>query len=229
LSWIETELSCDCVNQHTARNGFVLAPIEFTFAVTVQTKFLLIDFENVQPCDLGTLRGKAIKIKIFVGANQKSIPLELARELHAFGPEAEYIRIQGNGRNALDFHIAFQMGCLSEQFPHASFVILSKDTGFDPLILHLTERKIACQRVTSLNEVLAQTHSPPKGELDRLTSLTERLRKLGTSKPRTLRTLTRWIAANSNPQVTMEEAAQVIEQLAQRGAVRLVDSRVSYT
>jgi len=50
------------------------------------------------------------------------------------GERAEYVRISGNGSNALDFHIAFYIGQLAAHEPDAYFHIISKVTGFDPLI-----------------------------------------------------------------------------------------------
>ncbi|HEX2197531.1 MAG TPA: PIN domain-containing protein, partial [Burkholderiales bacterium] len=71
------------------------------------TKYVLVDFENVHVKEMGALNGSALKVKLFLGANQVRVPLDVARELQAFGPDAEYVQIDGNGSNALDFHIAF--------------------------------------------------------------------------------------------------------------------------
>lgn len=210
------------------RKGFVVCVERFTFGGKVQTQIVLIDYENVQPSNVGVLRGKSFQIKLFVGANQKNIPVELARELHALGASAEYLRIQGNGRNALDFHIAYYIGCLSAEFPHAVFHIVSKDTGFDPLIAHLKERHIACHRSPSLADVLAVKHPALKAARDRVAILTENLVKLGSSKPRTLKTLTRWIKAQLGSQVSDEEAGQLVGELAQDGLVVISDGRVTY-
>lgn len=194
----------------------------------MQTQIVLIDYENVQPSSVGALRGKAFQIKVFVGANQKSVPVDLARELQALGPNAEYVRIQGNGRNALDFHIAYYIGCLSAEFPQAVFHIVSKDTGFDPLIAHLKDQNIACHRSPSFADVLAVKHAGPKAVSDRVALLTENLVKLGSSKPRTLKTLTRWAKGHLGSQVTNEEADQLINQLAQEGVVGVTGGRVTY-
>jgi hypothetical protein len=57
------------------------------------------------------------KIMVFVGATQGKIPLEMARVLQAFGPDVEYIQMDGNGTNALDFHIAYYIGRLAAKCP----------------------------------------------------------------------------------------------------------------
>jgi len=66
----------------------------------MKNNFVLVDFENVQPKNVSLLSGRSFKIRVFVGASQARIPFELARALHAFGPDAEYIEIDGNGRKS---------------------------------------------------------------------------------------------------------------------------------
>ena len=74
---------------------------------------MLVDFENVQPKNVSLLSGGSHKIKVFLGANQAKIPLEMARALQTCGPDAEYIQIDGSGKNAVDFHIAYYIGALA--------------------------------------------------------------------------------------------------------------------
>lgn len=56
--------------------------------------------------------------------------------LQPFGADVESVQITGNGPSALDFDIAFYIGHLAQLHPGASFVIVSRDTGFDPLVKH---------------------------------------------------------------------------------------------
>jgi hypothetical protein len=124
--------------------------------------YLLVDFENVQPSSLGTLvpaESEQSFVKLFAGEHQSKVDLSLARALQPFGPRAEYIQIAGNGKDALDFHIAYYVGRLATEYPGASFIILSRDTGFDPLIRHMTQQGVACTRVPSVGTMAA----PAKG------------------------------------------------------------------
>lgn len=113
-------------------------------------EIFLIDFENVQPTSIGLLKPGACRIHVFVGQSQKNVSVELSQALQPFGPNACYTRITGNGPNALDFHIAFYIGRLAHEHPGARFTIVSKDTGFDPLVKHLVTLGIACKRVAAL-------------------------------------------------------------------------------
>ena len=106
------------------------------------TNYVLIDFENVQPKNLEILKNHPFKIFVFVGANQTKVSFDLATAMQGFGEDAQYIKISGNGQNSLDFHIAYYIGQLSLKDPEGHFYIISKDTGFDPLIEHLRTKKI---------------------------------------------------------------------------------------
>lgn len=131
--------------------------------------FVLIDFENVQPLNLEKLRDLPVEIRVFLGANQPKVAIETVQSLQPFGKSAEYVRISGSGKNALDFHIAFYLGQLAHEHPKAKFHIVSKDTGFDPLVAHLKDRRIACWRFGAIEDLpllkkqerAGPTHAPP--------------------------------------------------------------------
>ncbi|MDR7100461.1 hypothetical protein J2X04_002842 [Lysobacter niabensis] len=112
--------------------------------------YFLIDFENVQPKALGRLQPGTSRIKVFLGQNQNKMDVDLAKTMHSFGPDAEYIQIHGSGPNAVDFHIAFYIGRIAANEPGASFNIVSKDKGFDPLVRHLNDLGIGCRRLTEI-------------------------------------------------------------------------------
>ena len=102
----------------------------------MSAKLLLVDFENVQPADLSQL-DDGFHVIVFVGANQKSIPIELVKNLQKLGNRVDWQKVDGNGSNALDFFIACQLGRVLEKSPQFQCFVLSKDKGFDPLLRHL--------------------------------------------------------------------------------------------
>lgn len=72
-------------------------------------RLLLVDFENVHKVDLSVL-DDSYRAIIYVGAKQN--PPKAARKpatAHRF-TRVDFQRIEGSGKNALDFHIAFQLG-----------------------------------------------------------------------------------------------------------------------
>ena len=117
------------------------------------THYVLIDFENVQPRNLELLTKHPFKVFVFVGANQTKVPFDLADSMQLLGNNARYIKISGNGQNALDFHIAYYVGELAAKDPDAHFHVISKDKGFDQLIKHLNSRQIRIQREKDLAEI----------------------------------------------------------------------------
>jgi hypothetical protein len=114
------------------------------------SQYVLVDYENVQPASLGGLDGQDVHVIVFVGASQTKIPIELAAAMQRLGARGEYVRISGNGPNALDFHIACHLGERIARDPFADFRIVSKDTGFDPLVRHLRARGFLVRRVASI-------------------------------------------------------------------------------
>lgn len=94
----------------------------------MSTNYVLIDFENVQPKNLDILTKHPFKIFVFVGENQSKVPFDLAKTMQNFGDNAKYIKISGNGKNALDFHVAFYIGQLSLQDPEGFFHIIKFST-----------------------------------------------------------------------------------------------------
>lgn len=115
---------------------------------------VLVDFENRQKVDLSVL-DDSYRAIVFVGANQN--PPKASRRIetaHRF-ERVDFLKIEGAGRNALDFHIAFQLGRILETEPETRCFVLSGDKGFDPLITHLTKNGLlSCRRIESLTELV---------------------------------------------------------------------------
>ena len=183
----------------------------------VKTNIILIDFENVQPTDLTSLRGTSYQVRVFCGANQSKIPFDLADQLQQLGPDAKYIRIQGTGKNALDFHIAYYIGVLSAQSPGATFYIISKDKGFEPLIKHLATRNTTCYLLPSLAGLPASGPTAKAPATDRIQKVAQGLLSRKEARPRKLNTLTAFIKAQFNNQATEATLAAVIARLKQGG------------
>lgn len=118
-------------------------------------KLLLIDYENIHKVDLSLL-DESYRAIFFVGANQN--PPKASRNkatAHRFS-RVDFHKIEGSGKNALDFHIAFQLGRTIETDPQTECFVLSKDKGFDPLLSHLNKNGLKCIRVDSLEELPLQ-------------------------------------------------------------------------
>lgn len=212
----------------------------------MRTNYVLIDFESVQPNSFATLSGDDIKILVFVGAKQDKLPFHLAASLQPFGARAKYIKISASGRNALDFHIAYYIGRLAIEDPSASFQVISKDTGFDPLIEHLKFKKIVASRVETVGEIRrakpANSKSTAKGSNsnaaakasngkplpERVRAIINRLQKPKVSKPAKVKKLKNMIASVFQKSLSEKEVESLVQSLISRGYVKITGTKVSY-
>lgn len=190
--------------------------------------YVLIDYENVQPKNLAVLKGHPVKIVVFVGTNQTKVPFELAAAIQSLGEHAEYLKISGSGRNALDFHIAFYLGELVERDRSGTFHVISKDTGFDPLIRHLKDRGIKATRSRDLAEMPFLQIPYEKPDDEKVSAIVKNLSGRGHSRPRKVKTLANTINALFSKNLSQEELDRLVELLRQRGYIRIKDGGVSY-
>lgn len=118
-------------------------------------KLLLVDYENVHKIDLSVL-DETYSAIIFVGAKQN--PPKAAKKpatAHRFS-RVDFQKIEGSGKNALDFHIAFQLGRTIETAPETECFVLSRDKGFDPLLTHLNKNGLKCRRLESIDALVPE-------------------------------------------------------------------------
>jgi hypothetical protein len=202
--------------------------LEFTGKAVVKKNYVLIDYENVQPQEMAALEREHFNVIIFVGANQAKVTFEVASVLQRMGDQAAYVKISGNGNNALDFHIAYYIGQLATKEPDAYFHIISKDAGFDPLIQHLKSKKIFSGRCNTVSDIpilkLKSAHTP----LERIAAVIENLKHRGASKPRTVKTLSSTINALFSKALTEAEVGHIVSELERTGIVQVNQTKVVY-
>ena len=194
----------------------------------MKTNYLLIDFENVQPKTLALLNGTPFKVFVFLGANQSKVPVEFANELQKLGSDAESIQISGNGSNALDFHIAFTIGELSKADPNACFHVISKDTGFDPLIRYAKKKGILLHRSKEIGDIPLLKLSNAKPAPEQIAAIVENLRSRGASRPRKVKTLSSTINAPFQKGLSETELVQLIASLEKGRHISIEGESVTY-
>jgi hypothetical protein len=185
---------------------------------------LLVDLENVQKFDLGKAPPNA-RIKIFVGQTQSKLPTDLVQQALALGSRFELVRIDGNGRNALDFHIAFYLGKGICEFPQGEFVILSNDKGFDPLVRHLVARGFTCRR-----DGQAQSAPTAKPTLTaHAQDVADLLRSTPKNKrPRKRARLINHLVTHFRKKMTSEEIKEAVERLLEKGLIVGTEAAITY-
>ncbi|BEP93940.1 hypothetical protein GmRootA79_23240 [Acidovorax sp. A79] len=107
---------------------------------------LLVDWENVQPKgdELKALVPQGTDVWLFHGPHQTVDP---AGHQQVYGAE-QVTRVPrtGAGRNALDFQLAYYVGYISARQPEGTFVVVSNDQGYEPMLEHARELGFDAQR-----------------------------------------------------------------------------------
>jgi hypothetical protein len=194
----------------------------------MRTHYVLVDFESVQPSGLELLRQDCFKVLIFVGANQAKVPFALAAALQNMGGRAEYVKIVGSGKNALDFHIAFQIGQLSARDPGGSFHVISKDAGFDPLIAYLKGKGVLAARAHTIDNISPVRAANAQTPGERARVFRAKLDQPKVTKPGSSKTLRSAIGAFFQKQLTEDEIAAIVDILQQEGFIVIENGKVTY-
>jgi hypothetical protein len=131
---------------------------------------ILVDFENTQPSaqDVALLGDERLRLWIFRGPSQKKYDAEFAESLLPLGSRVRVIRCEKSGRNALDMHIAFQLGRLIGEPAAAGssdvdFVVVSRDTDYDPLLQHVRAIGYTASRAAGVRAALGAAPAAKAG------------------------------------------------------------------
>ena len=177
-------------------------------------RLLLVDFENVQQVELAGL-DDSYRVIIFVGADQKSVPFDLVTKAQKLGGRVEWQKITGNGSNALDFFIAFQLGRVFDTTTRPECIVLSKDKGFEPLLKFLNANGMSCRRINGLAELHHRAAAAaPASEDPRLKRVVEVLGRSGKhARPRKRKTLSQAIHAMFQKKTSQHEVDRIIDAM----------------
>lgn len=197
----------------------------------MKNNYIMIDMENVVPDNLELLDQEWVKVFLFVGKNQTKLPISMVKAVQRLGSRAQYVEMSGTGHNALDFHIAFYIGRIAATDKDAYFHVISKDTGFDPLIDHLKQEHVFADRVTKIEEIpaLIQVRIVSKPLSERISFAKERLLKPNAPRPRTRKTLTSHIAAMFLKALPDADISNIIDGLFNDGSIRENGKRLVYS
>jgi len=220
----------------------------------VKTNHVLVDYENDPVKSLALLKGEQFRVTLFLGPHNAKLPIDLVLAMQDLGERARYVVLETPGKNALDFHVAYYLGVLAHQDPAAFFHIISKDTGFDPLIKHLKARNVLCARSASIEDMPCFKRPEPEAASPKMpapaiagkqesskTATVDDMVKIAVvdlinrkaSKPRTPNTLRSTVLATVQGKcgkgVSSGELESVYDALVKRGYVHVNGGKVSYT
>lgn len=115
--------------------------------------YIFVDFENIQETDLDRIANKPVKVTLVLGELQKNLPVKLVKQIHKYSEQVQLMETVLNGKNALDFVLAYEIGVASERDPTGYFHIVSRDKGFDALIKHLKAKDVRAARHEVFSEI----------------------------------------------------------------------------
>jgi hypothetical protein len=200
---------------------------------------VFVDFENVHEIDLAVIGNKVVSFTLLVGPRQTKLDVCLVEKLFEHAASVQLVRLASTGRNALDFILTYYVGRAVAFDPTGCFHIVSRDTGFDPLIEHLLSKRIDARRHDSFATLTfsgpARPSAPttraaaPKLKLpskpkaqppimdERAGQVLERLRKIATYRPRSEKKLLSYLIAQLGHKITEAEASDLVKYLSKAG------------
>lgn len=107
---------------------------------------VFVDFENVRDVNLSVAGNKLVNFTLMLGPGDKKLDTDLVEEMMKNAAPVRLLRLVSRARDAADIALAFYLGLAVASDPTGYFHIVSKDTGFDPMIEHLRERKFHVRR-----------------------------------------------------------------------------------
>jgi len=193
-----------------------------------KTNYILIDYENTQPKRISLPSTFPFKVIIFVGSKQTKLPIELVASMQSIGENGKYIRINGSGKNALDFHLTFYLGQLCNSDNIGYYHIISKDTGFDILINHLREQSISIQRYNNIEDIPPLKIPAAKTITDKINIIVDYLIKRGNAKPRKILTLSNTIHSLFMRELSQDEISKIITKMTNKKLIIIDGTKVQY-
>ena len=99
---------------------------------------LLVDWENVQPSgpSLQELAPEGSDVWLFHAPQQR---VDDSSHQQAYAGRVTLVPRSGTGKNALDFQLTYYVGYIAARQPQATFIVVSNDQGYDPMLEHARE------------------------------------------------------------------------------------------
>lgn len=208
---------------------------------------VLVDFENVHVIDPTIIGAKSVSLTILVGAKQTRLDAEMVVKLFEHSASVQLIRLAASDKNAVDFALAYYLGRAVLADPTAYFHVVSKDSGYDPLIAHLQSRHVRVRRHNDFSTLTftspgapavaapkagakpkpeATTTAPKADGVEQMENarlVLERLRKSAANRPKRKKTLLSHLQNGLNGGATEADAAKLLQRFVAEGYVKIDD------
>lgn len=194
-----------------------------------RANYIFVDFENIQEVDLALVAGKSVTVFFILGERHRTLPVELVNQLLAHAGQVRVIRTGQAGKNALDFVLACELGRQTALDAEGYFHILSKDKGFDALVVHLKAQGVHASRHELFGRIPVLAKVPALALAERVARVQERLACNPASRPKREKSLRGLVRGTFAGQLTVEEEEETLGALVSGGILELApDGQVRY-
>jgi len=191
--------------------------------------WVLVDYENIQAIDWDLLAGSTAQVVLFCGVNQKTVPIEVLSKGLKLKQKLILEESAGNGKNALDYQMAFYAGRIAESCPNAYLHFVTRDTGFNALVnLIKKQTALSADRVEAIANLkfLNPVNFEEMTLAQRADLAASRLQKMRNARPKKKKTLLATLSAFFGKQLSEPHVEAVFQELVKRGKVIFEDKDV---
>jgi hypothetical protein len=185
-----------------------------------RTNYIFVDFENIHEVDLDLIADKPVEVILVLGERNKNLPTELVEKLLQYSAKVRLIKTGHAGKNALDFVLAYHIGAQAVADAKGYFHILSRDKGFDALILHLKDNGIFAARHEEFGKIPVLQKGPPSLD-ERVTLITAHFAGHKTNRPKKEKTLRSHVHTHLGKKLSEAELNATIKALTDRKIIEI--------
>lgn len=77
---------------------------------TPRQNYIYVDFENIQEIDISLIAHRPVKVVIALGKHQTNLPVGMVKALLKHPDQVTLVEVGVQGKNALDFVLAYYLG-----------------------------------------------------------------------------------------------------------------------
>jgi hypothetical protein len=203
---------------------------------------IFVDFENIQKLDKKLIDSNT-KIIVMVGSNQDNKAFDFAKDLFANISSIELIKVNGQGKNALDIFIAFYIGKYFDSIKGSEIIIYSNDTDYNPLIKHISGKEIAIKNI-GLNKNSKKKATETKitknkkevkninSEMNNITQIIEHLKNQTESqkskRPTKKETLVNHLFTHFSKNISLENIDIAIDYMIKNNYIIINNNKINY-
>lgn len=189
----------------------------------VPMNHVFVDFENIHHFDPDAIGAKRVTLTLMLGAQQTKLDVELFEKLIKNAVAVEVIRLTSSGKNSLDFALAYYLGRKVLGDPTASFHLISRDKGYDPLVEHLRSQNVRAYRHDDASELTFSHKSMgvkdmAKPELESpqdssFARIIECLKKSTSNRPKKRKTLLNYMQSHLGKDSSEGDATKLLDKM----------------